>query len=439
MTAQAADSRSLSGYIDLVRANRRFRLLWYGQIVSLLGDWFNLIASATLIGQLTDSGLAVGGLFVVRMLAPFLVSPFAGVAADRTNRKHLLILADVLRAVTVLGFLLVRRPEQVWLLYTLTAVQLGLSGVFFPARNAILPDLVERRELGVANALSSATWSVMLGIGAALGGFAAGQLGAYPSFVIDAATFVLSAVLIWQIRYEHVPALQDADSSALAAFRQYVDGLKYLWKNTDIFLITLHKPAVSLFISGGFQVVQVIIAEQLFVIGAGGGTSLGLMYALVGIGTGVGPIAARAFTGDDDRLMRRAILISYVLAGLGLAISAPLTSFPIVLAGTFLRGIGAGISWVFSTQLLLMLLPDRVRGRVFGTEFALQTLMNAIGAMVIGSTLDLGLTVAGSLWGMAALTLIPAALWGVWMRFGRHAEPPAEMDDEVQTVPVMAD
>ena len=113
MSAQAADSRSLSGYVNLVRTNRSFRYLWYGQIISLLGDWFNLIASATLIGELTNSGLAVGGLFVVRMLAPFVVSPFAGVAADRTNRKHLLILADVGRAVVVMGFLLVRRPQDV--------------------------------------------------------------------------------------------------------------------------------------------------------------------------------------------------------------------------------------------------------------------------------------------------------------------------------------
>ena len=70
------------GYVALVRQNRKFRLLWTGQIVSLLGDWFDLIASASLIAILTKSGTAVGGLFVVRMLAPFIVSPFAGVAAS---------------------------------------------------------------------------------------------------------------------------------------------------------------------------------------------------------------------------------------------------------------------------------------------------------------------------------------------------------------------
>jgi hypothetical protein len=79
-------TRSPVGYVAMLRGNRNYRSLWFGQIISLFGDWFNLIASAALISNLTGSGLAVGGLFVVRMLAPFLVSPLAGVAALHTDR-----------------------------------------------------------------------------------------------------------------------------------------------------------------------------------------------------------------------------------------------------------------------------------------------------------------------------------------------------------------
>ena len=91
--------------------------------------------------------MAIGGLFVVRMLAPFLVSPIAGVAADRYNRKWLLIIADLVRALTVLCFLFVRSSEDVWLIYVLSAIQMGLSGFFFPTRNAILPDITSKEEL----------------------------------------------------------------------------------------------------------------------------------------------------------------------------------------------------------------------------------------------------------------------------------------------------
>jgi MFS family permease len=418
---------SLASYGQLVRRNPDFRYLWFGQIVSLLGDWFDLIASASLVAALTQSGLAVGGLFVVRMLAPFLVSPLAGVAADRYNRKYLLIGADLSRALVVMGFLLVRRPEHVWLLYTLTAVQLGLSGFFFPARNAILPDIVSPRELGAANALSSATWSVMLALGAALGGLVAGQWGAYPSFVVDSLTFLASAALISRVAYRPTHTLDDSDKSVSQALRQYVDGLRYLWQHTDILFIALHKAAGALFIAGAFQVVQVTLAEQVFVIGQGGGISLGLLYAVVGVGTGLGPIAARAFTGDRDRPQRVALAASYAVQAIGMALAAPLASFGLVLAGTFIRGIGGGIGWVFSTQLLLQLLPNRVRGRVFSTEFALLTLANALGAVAGGWALDeAALDLSRILWWMGGLILLPGLLWSLWVALAR---PPAPADE----------
>ena len=351
----------MAGYRDLVRHNPNFRMLWLGQIVSLLGDWFNLIASAALVSSLTGSGLAVGGLFVVRMLAPFLISPFAGVAADRYNRKTLLIATDLGRGIVVLGFLLVREPEHVWLLYALTVLQLGLSGFFFPERNAILPDIVARHELGAANALSASTWSVMLAFGAALGGLVAGKWGAYPAFVVDALTFFGSAVLITRVAYNRDPALADVSASVRAALTDYFDGLRYLRQHVDILAIAMHKAAVALIVNGAFDVLQVRLAEDVFVIGKEGGTGLGIMYAASGIGTGIGPIMARYITGDDDRMQRRALVAGYALMVVGLAIQALLVSFPVFLAGTLLRSAGGGIAWVFSTQLLLQLLPDRVR------------------------------------------------------------------------------
>jgi MFS family permease len=416
------------GYVALVRTNKRFRLLWFGQIISLLGDWFNLIASASLIAALTQSGTAVGGLFVVRMLAPFLVSPLAGVAADRYNRKHLLILTDILRGITVLGFLFVRTADDIWIIYALSAVQLGLSGFFFPARNAILPDITTKAELGTANALSSTTWSVMLAFGAALGGLAAGAWGADVAFLLDAATFFLSGLVISRIRYERPPALAGSRTIA-AGLRQYVDGLRYLRQHLDVLFIALHKAANALLIVGAFQVVQVVLAEEKFVIGVGGSISLGLIYAFTGIGTGLGPILARIFTGDRDRHLRVAIAWSYAITAAGSGLIATLANFPVVLAGTLLRGIGGSIGWVFSTQLLLQVLPDQVRGRVFSTEFALQTLANAIGAAIGGWLLDVEVSIPTMMIGMSVLILLPGLLWSWWLAVHKQPVPAAEASD----------
>jgi MFS family permease len=138
------------------------------------------------------------------------------------------------------------------------------------------------------------------------------------------------------------------------------------------------------------------------------------MYAVMGVGTGSGPILARIFTRDRENLLRRAIVIGYLISAIGLFVTSTLASFPLVLSGNLLRGIGGSIGWVFSTQLLLQLVPNRVRGRVFSTEYALLTLANAIGAGFGGWAIDsLNITIQKMLWGMLVLTLILGVFWSL--------------------------
>ena len=405
------------GYITLIRQNSNFRWLWCGQLVSLLGDWFNLIASAILIADLTGSGFAIGVLFTIRMLAPFFVAPLAGICADRYNRKHLLIITDIIRVFIVFGFLFIRDENDVWLLYTLTTLLFAVSGFFSPARSAILPDVTTPRELGTANALGAATWSVMLALGAAIGGLTTGLFGSQTAFVIDGLTFVLSAGFLLGIKLpDSSPAATEHQTRArLTAFR-------YMRQHPDIFFIAIHKAAIALLLSSGFQVVQIEIAKDHFVIGVGGAISLGLMYCVNGIGSGIGPILARRWTGDRDKPLRISISLGYLIGTLGLAIVAPLFGLVEVLIGGFIRSIGGGIAWVFSTQLLLQRAPNEIRGRIFGTEFALFTLMGGIGTAIIGALLDQFET-RTILWGMTGLPLIPAVLWWLWQR---HHNPPAK-------------
>ena len=419
MTANPTTQPAVS-YTDLLRNNRNFRFLWFGQIVSLLGDWFNLVAAAALIGLLTQSGLAVGSLFVVRMLAPFVVSPIAGVVADRYNRKYILIAADLVRATVVLGFLLVRDAGDVWMLYTLTAAQMALSGFFDPAHTSILPDLANKRELGAVNAISSATWSVMLALGAALGGLFSGMWGMYPAFVLDALTFLLSAALLAQIRMPARLASAAAEKTVAAAVRQYFDGLRYLRAHLDILIVALQKASLALFLATAFQVIQVAIAQQVFSVGEGGGISMGLMFGLTGVGSGLGPIVARKFTGDDARSLKKAIVVGYVIAIAGVAVTAPLFSLPTVLLGSVVRATGSGVIWVFSTQLLLQMTPDRVRGRVFASDFMFFYLCSALSSSVIGAALDTSLSISAIIWGMAGLSVVPMVLWTVWVARDRR-------------------
>ena len=115
------------------------------------------IASVIIVNRYAASGLAVGGLFIARALPPFLFGPMAGVVADRFDRRNVLIASDLLWAAIVLGFLLVDRPERLWLLYLLTVLQFSVSAFFEPARAALVPALVKSDELITANTLASIT------------------------------------------------------------------------------------------------------------------------------------------------------------------------------------------------------------------------------------------------------------------------------------------
>ena len=406
-------------YWGLINGNRNFRNLWFGQIVSLMGDWFNVIATAILTAQLTNSGLAVGALFVIRALAQFVTGPFGGMLADRFNRKAILIWADIARAFIVLGFLLVKDAGQLWLLYTLTALQLGISGIFFPTKDAILPDVAAEEEIGTANALTSTTWSTMLALGAFLGGQVAGAWGIAPAIVLDAASYLLSAWFIGRMAYSQTTEKVEGSLTPTEVFQGYFRGLGYLSKHRDIFIIAVQKASLMLGVSGFNDVLQVELSSKVFVIGEGGSTSLGWLYAIVGVGTGVSPILARWVTGDRERALRHAITVGYGVTLVGLTLMYPIHSLGMMLVGAFFRGFGVAIIWVFSTTLLLKKLPNQVRGRVLGTEFALLTLAGAIGSGLGGWLLDAfaGFTLQNLIMLMGALMLSFGVYWfinGVW-------------------------
>ena len=218
----------------LLRRNADYRYLWLAALISYLGDWFNLLAAAALITRLDGTGKAFSFLLLARFLPLFLFTPVSGVLADKFDRRRLMVVADVLRAVTVLGFLLVRSEGTIWLFYVLTVVQFALSALFTPARTAVLSNVVEPGELVAANGLDGLTWSTMLFVGALLGGLVAAAFGASTAFVLDALTFLLSAWFVSRI--SSAGGKQSGVELAVKSTR-FVDGLRYLWSVPFILLI----------------------------------------------------------------------------------------------------------------------------------------------------------------------------------------------------------
>src|ERR1035437_4771305 len=166
-------SISFASYARLLRHNRNFRRLWMAQIVSEVGDWFYTLSIYTLLLQLTGHAGSVALALVLQVLPQTFVGPTAGAVNDRLRRKQVMIAADIVRFLVVLAMLFVRTRSMVWLVYPLLLAETAMAAFFEPARSSVIPNITAEDEVLVANTLSSATWSMNLLIGAAVGGVVA--------------------------------------------------------------------------------------------------------------------------------------------------------------------------------------------------------------------------------------------------------------------------
>src|SRR6266511_3016251 len=414
------------GYVALLRDNRAFRRLWYGQVVSQLGDWFDSIALYALLFRLTGSGQAVGALLVAQFLPAAIVGLWAGVVVDRLPRKLVMIAANLGSAALVLLFLLVHDPGQVWIIYIVTILKMSLVAFFDPARTAITPNVTSREELIAANAISGATWSAMLAIGAALGGLVAGTLGTDAAFMIDAASFVLSALFIWAVpvRETHLHERQPA-----RVVHEFREGLAFVFSHRDIGLYTLTKALWSL--GGGVLLLLTLFGRRIFPLGVDGALSIGLLYAARGVGAGIGPLLARHMGGDGEPFLRRAIGPAILLTGAGYALVSGSPTLLVATCGVMLAHVGGSIQWVFSTALLQMRVPNRLQGRVFAVDGALLTLTTALSSYAAGLAADAGWPPRALALALAGAFVLPGLGLGLALWPAPAEEPRAESREPV--------
>lgn len=424
MSTEVADSSTPleitrpAGYIELIRSNRSFRQVWLAQVVSQMGDWFDTIALYTIIRHLTGSGRAIGLLMVARFLPSFVFGSLSGVVADRFSRRSIMIISDLLRAVVVMGFLLVRRADQLWIIYLLTVLQLGLSTFFEPAKTAVIPSIVSDRELVAANAISAVTWSAMLTLGAAIGGVVTGWFGTDVAFILDALTYLLSAALIASVRLPRRPPREKSrlTISRALGILETIEGVRYVKRRPRVLALLLVKPAWGL--GGGILTLLAVFGDQVFPVGRSAAAGIGVLFAARGIGTAVGPIVARRISGEGKKRMQASIGIAFLIGGAFYMAFGMAKSFIIALVVLGLAHTGGSILWVFSTVLLQRGVEDNFRGRVFAAEFALLTLTMAVSNYLTGELLDrFGLSPRVVAVGIGAFFLLPGVAWFATQRW----------------------
>lgn len=410
-------------YVSLLRRNVNYRNLWLARVVSNLGDWFNLLASAALITQLTGAGTALSYLFLARLLPFFIMSPFAGVFADRYERRMIMIATDIMRAITVLCFLFIRTPEQIWLLYVLTVFQFMLSALYTPAHSALLSNIVEPQDLVTANALDGFTWSTMLAVGSLLGGIAAGLFGTTIAFILDACSFILAGWFVTRITVGGRAAHGEGHGSQGGLF-QFVAGMGYLRAHPFILGVALAKAGAAL-AWGAVNVMEIPLAQDIFPINGNGSLTLGLVYTATGLGTGLGPLFVRRWIGKEFRNQLWAILGGLLALGLGILWLGFANSIGWVFVASFLRALGSGTVWVFSAAMLQAIVHNEYRGRVFSFEFAALTLAQSLSTLWAGIGLDqLGLSVQEVLRWTSLICFVGVIVWA-WFQAWSKARPVA--------------
>ena len=420
-------------YINLIRSNRDFAKLWMAQVVSLLGDWFNTIVISAMIVKYTEGtgyqGIAVSAFLIARMIPPLLMRPLAGVLADRFDRKRLLIISDVLRALAVLGLLITTQgPEYLPLIYVFTIIQFLVSSIFEPARNAVMPSVLFRHQLVIGNTLSSITWSAMLAIGAICGGIVAEIFGIRAALFIDSLTFMVSALLVMTVVIPVVPRSeigQEQRTKQDKSKRTFADGIRHLRKHPGTAAALFIKSAQSVTNS---QALLIIYGTQVFVLGDQGITSMAILWAAFGTGAIIGPLITNRFSDDSVRVLRRLTTVGFAMNALGCLLWGMSPSLELLALAIVVRSMGGSVNWTYSSVIIQKIVPDEYLGRMFSLDFAGFELVQSIGIVVVGVLIDaVGVgRVHVIVYVSALVALVPLLAW-IWIILKLEAIEAREM------------
>jgi MFS family permease len=400
----------MSKYIELLKNRPGYRHLWMASVVSLFGDWFNSIASLIIVNRYTESGLAISWILLARTLPRFFVGPFAGVIADRFDRKKILVIVDVLRSVIVLSFLYVDRPERVWLIYALTIAQFIMASFFEPASSAMIPSLIKGNdELATANVLTSITWSTSLAVGAALGGGITAIFGAENALIIDGFTFLVSAALILMVKSDKDFVEVDNSKVKEGMLTGLKKGFQYIVKNPSSGLLTLIK-GLNQFGTG--DILTVVFAERYFHIGKEGAGAIGIIFSAAGLGAIMGPILFRKFSDKSYGSMVKAIKYGYMIAPFTWFLFAISQNVWIAAFAMMVRIMGASSNWTNSQIMMQTKVPNKFLGRVFSIDLAFFTLVSSLSIWLTGYLLDnLALDPRTLVKYISVATIFPILIW----------------------------
>ena len=392
------------GYIRLLRENPDFTRLYLSSLVSFAGDWFLTVALLDLVLEMTGSATLASLMIVAQSMPAVLATPLAGHLIDVWNRKKLMIAMDLVAMLAALLPLFAVSPSLLLFGYGGMVLITICSGVFQPAASAAVPNLVPPEDLSKAAVLFGSTWGSMLVIGAAIGGFVTMGLGRNAAFLIDSATFLVSALLLLGIR---TPLQEKRDETIVrpGMVESFREAFRYASDHPRALALVTAKAGYGF--AGGVVAMLSVFGREVFLAGAVG---IGLLFAARGLGALLGPFIVEALARTDTHRYRSIPFTAFVF-GIGycaLALSPSLVPGMIAAAVAHL---GGGAVWLISTYGIQHEVPDFVRGRFFAVDFGLVTLTMGISSIVAGLFADwFGVVIATI--AVSSMSIVFALVWG---------------------------
>ncbi len=383
-------------YREILKNNLNFRRLWFGQVISELGTWFSFIAELGTVGMLSGSPLATMALLVSRLLPVLLFAPLAGVLVDRMSRKKILIAMDLIRALVALGFLSAGFGAPLWFIILCSGSMSSASTFFEAAKNASIANMVTRHEMLTANVLMFSTRFLQLTLGAALGGVTAAKFGYTAAFIINSLSFIASAAFIWRIPAEVMRKRDNAEAETLAKppverFSTEVrEGLAYIWVTPFIRAIIMVNIGWAL--GGGMNnLIFDRISRHEFAHGAGsnGDWNMALLTTAAGAGLFIGMMLARraGAWAVEERRAGHFIGWSLLFHGVCFAVGGLMPSLATMALWLAVSRLILGAEFGVQETLMMRVIPDDYRGRVFTTDRALELSSMTISMIIAGMLL----------------------------------------------------
>jgi MFS family permease len=359
-------------YRDLFRRHPALGRLLAGEFVSGIGDWLYLVAILVVVYAESNSPVLLGIIGAARILPYVLLSVPAGIVADRFDRRMVLLVTDVARGLLMLGLaaaVVVGAPVIVIVAISILAA--CFSTFFNPAIAALVPTLVDERDLGPANSAWATLDNVAFIIGPALAGILLAAGGLAFAFLINAVTFAVVAVVLWRLPVPDRAAAADGEGPTPQA---PASGWRAMAGSMAGPLVL---DGATSFVLGGVGVLTVLLSVE--VLGAGeAGT--GFLQAATGVGGVVAGIAGGALLA---RTMRVPLVIGGAVGGVGLAWLALSGSLVAAMIGMAVAVAGLLLLDVVNTTMIQRLIPDAQRGRAMGLLQTSSAVVYALGSLVM--------------------------------------------------------